>query len=64
MNIFVLIFPIQRGELLNQVHNFIHLNLAISLVIGLVVFIGGIEHAAEYKVSCLKTTTSEIDIFL
>ena len=34
-----------------QKHNFIHLNLCLALSCGLVVFLGGVEHAAKYDVS-------------
>ena len=31
-------------------HHFIHTNLAIALLLGLVVFVSGIETASEYRV--------------
>ena len=40
-----------RNTLLRGVHNFIHLNLAIALLMGLLVFVGGIERATEHEVS-------------
>ena len=40
-----------RKELLARVHNFIHLNLSISLLLGYVVFLSGVETAVANKVS-------------
>ena len=40
-----------RKELLTKVHNFIHLNLSISLLLGYVVFLSGVETAVANKVS-------------
>ncbi|XP_065901795.1 adhesion G protein-coupled receptor L4-like [Dysidea avara] len=34
-------------------HHFIHTNLAIALLLGLVVFVSGIETASEYRATCL-----------
>ena len=33
------------------IHNFIHLNLAIALIMALIVFVSGIETATESEVS-------------
>ena len=40
-------------KLFSAVHNFVHLNLAISLFIGYLVFAVGIELASHDKVSCI-----------
>ncbi|XP_064391149.1 adhesion G protein-coupled receptor E2-like [Halichondria panicea] len=41
----ILYFLTLRKELLTKVHNFIHLNLSISLLLGYVVFLSGVETA-------------------
>ena len=45
------IYDTCRKTLLRGIHNFIHLNLAIALLMGLLVFVGGIERATEHEVS-------------
>ena len=40
-----------RKQAFNLVQHFLHLNLCIALLLGLVIFISGIETAAEYRVS-------------
>ena len=40
-----------RKQAFNHVHHFLHLNLCIALLLGLVTFVSGIEAAAEYRVS-------------
>ena len=40
-----------RNTLLEGIHNFIHLNLAIALIMALIVFVGGIETATDSEVS-------------
>ena len=40
-----------RKQIFNQTQHFIHLNLSIALLLGLVTFVSGIEAAAEYRVS-------------
>ena len=40
-----------RKQVFNQTQHFIHLNLSIALLLGLVTFVSGIEVAAEYRVS-------------
>ena len=40
-----------RNTLLEGIHNFVHLNLAIALILALVVFVSGIETATESEVS-------------
>ncbi len=39
-----------RKELLIKVHSFIHLNLCISLLLGYLVFLSGVETAVANKV--------------
>ncbi len=40
-----------RKELLTKVHSFIHLNLSISLLLGYVVFLSGVDTAVANEVS-------------
>ena len=40
-----------RNTLLEGIHNFIHLNLAIALILALIVFVSGIETATDSEVS-------------
>ena len=42
---------IYRNTLLKGIHNFIHLNLAIALLLALIIFVSGIERATESEVS-------------
>ena len=42
---------VYRNTLLDGLHNFIHLNLAIALILALIMFVSGIETAAENEVS-------------
>ncbi|XP_065903381.1 adhesion G protein-coupled receptor L3-like [Dysidea avara] len=42
-----------RKKIFNQEQHFLHLNLSISLLIGLVIFVSGIETASDYRTSCL-----------
>ena len=39
-----------RKMLFEGIHNFIHLNLAVALLLALIVFVGGIETATENEV--------------
>ncbi|XP_064407630.1 latrophilin-like protein LAT-2 isoform X2 [Halichondria panicea] len=48
----ILYFLTLRKELLTKVHNFIHLNLSISLLLGYVVFLSGVETAVASEVAC------------
>ena len=43
------IMCICRNTLLKGIHNFIHLNLAIALLLALIVFVSGIETATRVK---------------
>ena len=47
---FILSF-VRRKRIFNQTQHFIHLNLSIALLLGLVAFVSGIETAVEYRVS-------------
>jgi len=47
----IYIHGIYRRTLLNGIHNFVHLNLVIALLMALLVFVGGIERAKETEVS-------------
>ena len=49
------IFLGYRSTLLKEIHNFVHLNLAIALFLALTVFSIGIETAASNKVDCSAT---------
>ncbi|XP_064407434.1 adhesion G protein-coupled receptor L3-like [Halichondria panicea] len=49
----IVYFLTLRKELLARVHNFIHLNLSISLLLGYVVFLLGVETAVANKVACV-----------
>jgi len=40
------------------IHNYIHLNLSIALLLALVIFVSGIETANDTDVSILLSTTS------
>ena len=51
-----------RKELLTRVHNFIHLNLSISLLLGYVAFLSGIQTAVVNKVSLESCTYSVYSI--
>ncbi|XP_064386127.1 sushi, von Willebrand factor type A, EGF and pentraxin domain-containing protein 1-like isoform X2 [Halichondria panicea] len=58
ISIFFLFFSIfyflsLRKELLTKVHYFIHLNLSISLLLGYLVFLTGVETAVANKVACV-----------
>ncbi|XP_065902434.1 adhesion G protein-coupled receptor L4-like [Dysidea avara] len=46
------IFPI-RESIFNHVQHFIHLNLCIALLLGLITFVSGIEIASKYRAICL-----------
>ena len=40
-----------RKEVFNLVQHFLHTNLSIALLLGLIIFVSGIEIANEYRVS-------------
>ena len=39
-----------RKSIFQGTHNFIHLNMSVSLIIGLIIFVSGIETAKDIKV--------------
>ncbi|XP_064386426.1 latrophilin-like protein LAT-2 isoform X1 [Halichondria panicea] len=49
----IVYFLTLRRELLTKVHNFIHFNLSISLLLGYVVFLSGVETAVANKGACV-----------
>ena len=49
--IILIFYDIYRKTLLNAIQYFVHLNLAIALLLALLVFVGGIERAKENEVS-------------
>ena len=40
-----------RKQVFNQRQHFVHLNLSIALLLGLITFVSGIEAASDYRVS-------------
>ena len=40
-----------RKSVFNLIQHFVHLNLSIALLLGLLTFVSGIETASEYRVS-------------
>ena len=42
---------VYRKNIFSQTQHFLHLNLSIALLFGLVTFVSGIETATEYRVS-------------
>ena len=40
-----------RKQVFNQTQHFVHLNLSIALLLGLITFVSGIETASDYRVS-------------
>ena len=46
-------YPLRR-ELFTKVHYFIHLNLSITLCLGYIAFVAGIEKATAYEVSIVR----------
>ena len=40
-----------RRHVFDRIHHFIHLNLSIALLLGLITFVSGIEAASDYRVS-------------
>ena len=49
--LYVCTYGIYRNTLLKGIHSFIHLNLAIALLLALIVFVSGIETATKSEVS-------------
>lgn len=48
-----------RKTLFSEVHNFIHLNLSLALLLGLIVFVAGIETAVVNEVCVYLNYVSE-----
>ncbi|XP_065903442.1 adhesion G protein-coupled receptor L4-like [Dysidea avara] len=46
-------YIILRKKVFNLVQHFVHLNLSIALLLGLITFVSGIETASDYRASCL-----------
>jgi len=44
------LFPNNRKDVFNMVQHFVHTNLSIALLLGLLIFVSGIEAASEYRV--------------
>ena len=54
-------FSLHSKKLLTAVHNFVHLNLAVSLLCAYIVFVAGVEHAVGNTVSlCLVILRSTV----
>ena len=45
------VYILYRRDLFKRPHTFIHLNLCISLLLGYVVFVGGVDFATNIRVS-------------
>ena len=50
-NRIILIICLYRKQAFNQTQHFVHLNLSIALLLGLVTFVSGIQAATKYRVS-------------
>ena len=46
----VFYLPFDRRRVFNLQQHFVHLNLSIALLLGLITFVSGIETASEYRV--------------
>lgn len=53
-----------RKELFRKVHNFVHLNLAIALLLGYVVFLAGIDTAVVNEVQFYNYSSVDYDPLL
>ncbi|XP_065903383.1 adhesion G protein-coupled receptor L3-like isoform X2 [Dysidea avara] len=49
----IVVLVLFRESIFNHVQHFIHLNLCIALLLGLIAFVSGIETASDYRTSCL-----------
>ena len=47
--VFILVY-LYRNKVFNQAQHFVHFNLCIALLLGLVTFVSGIEPASGYRV--------------
>jgi len=54
----ILLYFLLRKTAFKEMQNMIHLNLSLALLLGLIVFVSGIETASDNKVSILATTDS------
>ena len=52
--------PIYRKELFTSVNYFVHLNLSISLLLGYMVFVAGVDNAVSNRVSVHKISCYEV----
>ena len=53
---------LNRKKLFNAVHMFVHLNLAISLLLGYLVFMFGIETATSSTVSMMSCSQNNLQL--
>ena len=53
MHIYIPILILCRKSIFQGTHNFIHLNMSMSLIIGLIIFVSGIDTAKDIKVICI-----------
>ncbi|XP_065911114.1 adhesion G protein-coupled receptor L3-like [Dysidea avara] len=56
LTITIIVLIVLHKKVFNKVPDFIHLNLSIALLVGLIIFVSGIETAAEYRASCLMVS--------
>ncbi len=64
ISILLLIKTIYRKKLFTSVNSFVHLNLSISLLLALAVFVSGIETAAASHVSGYKYSIRDTSIIV
>ncbi|XP_065910282.1 uncharacterized protein [Dysidea avara] len=49
----IVLLIVLKKKIFDQIQHFIHLNLSIALLLGLITFVSGIETATDYRASCL-----------
>ena len=49
-----------RKRIFNKIQHFVHFNLSLSLLMGLIVFVAGIEAANDNEVSSMMHTTTRL----
>ena len=54
---------IHRKQIFNQIQHFVHFNLSIALLLGLITFVSGIETANKYRVSENAVFQIHVDMF-
>ena len=54
---------IHRKQVFNQIQHFVHFNLSIALLLGLITFVSGIETANKYRVSENTIFQIHVDMF-